>query len=411
MRLIVLIGTPLATCALAGPPTYDATVIGPPDEFASARPRAMTPGGLVVGEASPFADQYPIRAIFSEGGGPAEVLALASEIPDVAYDANDDGVIAGISSFQAVAWVEGEPKILGTEFFDLDGNFQIGFFGWAAGINASGMIVGNVDLGLLNQTQCVYWPSAGDAPVMLDGIGDPYSYGTAIDVNDAEMIVGAVQETVGGIFFPGIWTSPDAEALVLEPPAGFINGEAVAINEAGDVVGRFSGGGVTEPYLYNMATGTLEMLGHLDGADMLFAEARDVNEAQHVVGSSNAGPGVAYAFLWIEGQMHDLNDLVEPIDGVMHLSDAVTILDDGRILAEGLVDDTPGQILETMVVLTPQQSCEADVNGDGELNILDFVAFQALFVAGDDAADCDRSGSLDILDFVCFQQLFQAGCA
>ena len=50
------------------------------------------------------------------------------------------------------------------------------------------------------------------------------------------------------------------------------------------------------------------------------------------------------------------------------------------------------------------------MNGDGELNILDFVAFQALFVDGDPAADVNGDGVLNILDFVAFQQIFQAGC-
>ena len=65
---------------------------------------------------------------------------------------------------------------------------------------------------------------------------------------------------------------------------------------------------------------------------------------------------------------------------------------------------------EAVVVLTPQDGCAADVNGDGELNILDFVAFQELFVAGDPGADCDANGALNILDFVCFQGVFNAGC-
>jgi outer membrane protein assembly factor BamB len=54
--------------------------------------------------------------------------------------------------------------------------------------------------------------------------------------------------------------------------------------------------------------------------------------------------------------------------------------------------------------------CPADVNADGELNILDFVAFQNAFTSGDPAADCDGNGAFNILDFVCFQGLFQAGC-
>jgi hypothetical protein len=54
--------------------------------------------------------------------------------------------------------------------------------------------------------------------------------------------------------------------------------------------------------------------------------------------------------------------------------------------------------------------CPADYNGDGALNILDFVAFQAGWQSQDPEADCDANGAFNILDFVCFQALFQAGC-
>jgi hypothetical protein len=56
------------------------------------------------------------------------------------------------------------------------------------------------------------------------------------------------------------------------------------------------------------------------------------------------------------------------------------------------------------------QGCGADFNGDGNLNVLDFVAFQLAWVDQDPAADCDNSGTFNVLDFVCFQQLFVAGC-
>ena len=54
--------------------------------------------------------------------------------------------------------------------------------------------------------------------------------------------------------------------------------------------------------------------------------------------------------------------------------------------------------------------CSADMNDDGDLNILDFVAFQNLWQANDASADCNDDGAFNILDFVCYQNLFQAGC-
>jgi len=51
----------------------------------------------------------------------------------------------------------------------------------------------------------------------------------------------------------------------------------------------------------------------------------------------------------------------------------------------------------------------ADVNGDGALDILDFVAFQNLFQSGDEDADVNGDGDLNILDFVTYQAIFENG--
>lgn len=54
--------------------------------------------------------------------------------------------------------------------------------------------------------------------------------------------------------------------------------------------------------------------------------------------------------------------------------------------------------------------CPADLNGDGRIDVLDFVAFQLAWQAQEPIADCDASGGFDVLDFVCFQQVFMEGC-
>ncbi|MEO1008276.1 MAG: GC-type dockerin domain-anchored protein [Planctomycetota bacterium] len=55
-------------------------------------------------------------------------------------------------------------------------------------------------------------------------------------------------------------------------------------------------------------------------------------------------------------------------------------------------------------------SCPADVDGDGELTVFDFLEFQNLFDAGDLAADFDGDGVLTIFDFLEFQNAFALGC-
>ena len=54
--------------------------------------------------------------------------------------------------------------------------------------------------------------------------------------------------------------------------------------------------------------------------------------------------------------------------------------------------------------------CRADLDGDGELTIFDFLAFQNLFDSGDPAADFDGDGSLTLFDFLAFQNDFDLGC-
>ena len=55
-------------------------------------------------------------------------------------------------------------------------------------------------------------------------------------------------------------------------------------------------------------------------------------------------------------------------------------------------------------------SCYGDFNGDGALNIFDFLAYQNAFASGDVTADCDGDGALTIFDFLCFQNAFAGGC-
>ena len=56
------------------------------------------------------------------------------------------------------------------------------------------------------------------------------------------------------------------------------------------------------------------------------------------------------------------------------------------------------------------ESCAADLDGDGELTLFDFLEFQNLFATGDPIADFDGDGSLTLFDFLAFQNAFDAGC-
>jgi len=61
-------------------------------------------------------------------------------------------------------------------------------------------------------------------------------------------------------------------------------------------------------------------------------------------------------------------------------------------------------------VISDDPTCRADLDGDGELTIFDFLEFQNLFDTGDPVADFDGDGTLNIFDFLAFQNEFAAGC-
>lgn len=67
-------------------------------------------------------------------------------------------------------------------------------------------------------------------------------------------------------------------------------------------------------------------------------------------------------------------------------------------------------LVNAQAALSVGSACVADFDGDGELTIFDFLAFQTAFDAGDPSADLNEDDQLDIFDFLEFQNLFAAGC-
>lgn len=69
-----------------------------------------------------------------------------------------------------------------------------------------------------------------------------------------------------------------------------------------------------------------------------------------------------------------------------------------------------GQSPDIDALAVVRSLCAADVDGNGEVNVFDFLAFQGLFTTGDGRADVDENGRLDIFDYLTFTNLFLDGC-
>ncbi|UYV13369.1 MAG: hypothetical protein NCW75_03570 [Phycisphaera sp.] len=185
-----------------------------------------------------------------------------------------------------------------------------------------------------------------------------------------------------------------------------------------------SGMGVGNPvvpgnaYRYNTSTDTYEVLPQLATGAARFMAGAAISGDGTMVGGGTWGFGPATfgnAFIWQEGvgtmRMDDFLDskgITYPDGYVFAFISAIS--SDGQWIAGWGNDGSPATT-QTWVVNLGDDTCAADIDGDGELTLFDFLAFQNLFDAGDLAADFDGDGSLTLFDFLAFQNAFDAGCA
>ncbi|MFI4916081.1 MAG: GC-type dockerin domain-anchored protein [Phycisphaerales bacterium JB060] len=102
------------------------------------------------------------------------------------------------------------------------------------------------------------------------------------------------------------------------------------------------------------------------------------------------------------------------VQASVRVSDVVDVTDEFRV--RFVANDNPNDSVTEAgidafsIFVDGGSACRADFDGNGELDIFDFLAFQNAFGAGDLAADFDGNGTLDIFDFLAFQNEFAAGC-
>lgn len=222
-----------------------------------------------------------------------------------------------------------------------------GTHGYASGANNHGQIVGWAENTVRDPTctppqifqfRAVVWGANGNQIQELPLLpGDTSSAATAI--NDKGQVVGisgTCDDAIGGATAAHavVWNS----GVVTEIPnfGGKEFNTPTAINEHGDVAGfgQHVGDVITEAFVWSKDTG-FQGLGFLDGHG--FSEAFGINNRRQVVGlSCTAAITDCHAFLWQDGVMVDLNQLVDLDAGVVRLTHAMDINDDGAISGRAL---------------------------------------------------------------------------
>ncbi len=238
---------------------------------------------------------------------------------------------------------------------------------YAAGTNNRGQIVGWAEKAIQDPTcvhprqflqfRAVIWgPKDGEIQELPPLPGDPTSSATAI--NDWGQVVG-----ISGICDRAVGRFSALHAVIWENGVpqdviGNFGGKAwhtpTAINNLGQVVGfsDFPGdeiNGFFNGHAFLWIPGSpLQDLGTLPPDDTL-SLAFGINSKGQIVGQS-IGPDGSRAFLWENGVMTDLNDLVPP--GSPHLDYANDINDRGEI-AGGATDPITGQGFGFLLIPTP----------------------------------------------------------
>jgi probable HAF family extracellular repeat protein len=272
-------------------------------------------------------------------GGPTSRTTAINDADHVAGAADTaDGKL------HAFLWKDGVMQDLGT----LGGDQS-----WAIGINNHDQISGlsttapGQELGDPG-THAFLW----DNGTMTDLGTFGGEFARANGLNDAGQVVGGA-ETADGAVHPFIWQDGTMTDLGLLP--GYKTGRAIRINNHGDAVGAMldpiatptpgSLGG--RAFLYR--DGKLIDLGTLAGASSV---GQGLNDAGQVVGFSETGPGTAdapapsHGYLWDNGVMTDLNDLLVPGSG-WEITVARMINDAGQIVGEAVANGVTHAVLLT----------------------------------------------------------------
>lgn len=332
--LLSLSGLAQAAARQADPaPRYAVTDLGEIKDYSNTTASALNAKGMVVGLAyEPYT--YLGRATVYRGGR-LRALIKGETGFSAAQDVNAAGQIVGyahaddLSPSRAMLWESNG----GTDLGDLGGGRSA-----ANAINDVGVVVGESAS-----------TAGGDHPfVWVDGemtalaLLPEGELGGAFDINADGLVVGYSNL---GPFDPNVWTPQRAvawdEGELID--LGTIAGDhslAFGVNAEGQIVGWSTTTEVQTPSeadLHAVLWDGEEItdLGTL--ADGKVSSATAINTRGEIVGHStirSGESGGSHAFLWRDGELLDVNDLVEGGSGVV-LGYAWDINDKGLIVATG----------------------------------------------------------------------------
>lgn len=288
-----------------------------------AVPNAINNAGQVVGTATTPGTGAAHAFLYCDGS--MEDLGTLGGSNSFGTSIDNTGLVVGLSEttvglVHAFAYRNGSMQDLGA----LGGNYS-----YASGV-ANAWIVGQSATATGRLHAFAY--NSGLMTDLGTLVNDTDSL--ALAVNQSGQIVGESIGSTGAraVQFGG--TSPmDLGTL------GGAGASALALNDFGAVVGAAATvSGARHAFLY--AAGLMQDIGTLGGD---FSSANGINSFDEVVGVSSTAGGAMHAFVYANGVMQDLNSLIGPAAQTLSLSNAESVSNDGRIVAQGLDSSTSQQ--------------------------------------------------------------------
>jgi uncharacterized membrane protein len=395
--------TTATVTVMAGQPQYSITDLGivTAGDFGS-QGLGSSPGGIAFGTS--LAGSGSAAFTWTPGTGQVALPNPAGRAFSVANGANDAGLVVGTGSTTffgsgavPVLWAEGVAAPL-----DIIAGLGVGR---ANDVNASGVVVGSNGGGV--QEAAVFW-SDGQVNQITATTAGGASMTTAFRVNDSGLAVGTGIDPNNAARNVGLLYDIKTGELTEIPPLAGQNGAiAFDVSQNGFVVGSSSlNQSGSAPFIWSEATGTVA----IDlPAGASIGSARGVNSDGWVVGIASSA--FALPFLNDGTQTYLLQDLIEPGTGwdisMNTSSGALGISEDGSIVGTGLLNGEVRAFRMTLV----EDTCPADWNADGSVNIFDVVAFITDWNNTVDGTDFNGDGSINIIDVVAFITAWNVGCS
>jgi len=303
--------------------------------------------GIAVGQLETTA--APRAWIYQQSSGALNELSLdPSQSGAYANGISNSGVVAGAGVLNGPP-VPGFWTVTGGAM-PLTGTYQSSAQAVAA--NDDGTIIGNYGQSGTTSSLPLVWTAPGYAETTLPGLECDEcarSNVAASAVNDSGVVAGSSNYSIynNGSYVASGMHATEWQGGTITDLGGLQGADysaAYALNSGGDVVGGSrtdaSSGAPTHAFLYHQ--GAMTDLGTLDGDSASSADS--INDSGQIVGSSQSDTA-SRAFLYENGQMHDLNSMVDPADPLMGLvtfEEAVSISANGWIAVNGTDSRDPG---------------------------------------------------------------------